>query len=572
MTALRIRQLPAYILDLVFQHTERTTLKECRLVCLLWYLLTTPYLFHSIQINNAPQIDEFIDFHENPASDQLVPFGKYVKRVTTGEGREMPDKSIPLEKLEKLVKYCPEVTSVSTSLSARKGSFYHYLFEVDNNIKWKLHRLDENVENQKFKLDYYYKYKDTIKVIRWLENIEDFHFIIDFPLLEELALPSTVVITDIQDFMFICNTCSNLTELNLHTNMNDNARLVADFIICPSLKTLNVKCRSLIPKVLVDCITAGLVNLSNVTFWMEITSIQPSFGEIYKQLKDFLLTSQKEIASLTLKAETRHWNDNEQIYTMIDECLNVACRPSKLKACNSIKWTANDSSMITIDLCKSWNHTIECQISLPLDLFIYLIAKDDFISSQMLNFHKLCLEEEYKGISLSRIVALFIEKAYNLQELTLCWYSLRDTHGCVYEAVQVLRLEYSIFYFDFFTKLAISFPNLKELHLYKVEMLDGDGNYKDKVINLDDLYLEKLSLTSNGRLGSAKIPDRELVCVEIEKRRQYIKVCDGEIPKTITNKEGAALWECLPDKHKYHIICNAPTRFELNNVYIELMI
>ena len=132
----------------------------------MWYLLTTPYLFHSIQINNAPQIDEFIDFHENPASDQLVPFGKYVKRVTTGEGREMPDKSIPLEKLEKLVKYCPEVTSVSTSLSARKGSFYHYLFEVDNNIKWKLHRLDENVENQKFKLDHFYKYKDTIKVIR----------------------------------------------------------------------------------------------------------------------------------------------------------------------------------------------------------------------------------------------------------------------------------------------------------------------------------------------------------------------------------------------------------------------
>ncbi|KAG1176587.1 hypothetical protein G6F70_003398 [Rhizopus microsporus] len=113
-----------------------------------------------------PQIDKFIDFHENPASDRLVPLGKYVKRVTTGEGREMPDKSIPLENFATFVKHCPEVTSVNISLTACRGSLYHYLFEVDNNIKWKLHRLDENVENQKFKLDHFYKYKDTIKVIR----------------------------------------------------------------------------------------------------------------------------------------------------------------------------------------------------------------------------------------------------------------------------------------------------------------------------------------------------------------------------------------------------------------------
>ncbi|CEJ03037.1 hypothetical protein RMCBS344292_17028 [Rhizopus microsporus] len=511
------------------------------------------------------------DFHENPASDQLVQFGKYVRRVTTGEGRGMADTWLLDKHFAMFVKYCPKVTLVSISLTACRGSLYYYLLRVDDNIKWKLHRLDLNIENQKFKLDYYYKYKDTIKVIRWLEDIEDFHFVKDFPLLEELALPSTVIIANIQDFMLICNICSNLTELDLYTNMNDNTRLIADFAVCPSLKTLNVKCRSLIPKVLVDYITASLVNLSNVTFWVEITSIQANFSEIYKQLKDLLFTPQKRVASLTLKAQTSH-NNSEKAYTMIDECLNVACRPSKLKACNSIKWIVTGSSMIAIDLCKSWNHTIECQISLPLDLFIYLIAKDDFISSQMPNFHKMCLDEEYRGLSLSRIVALFIEKAYNLQELTLCWYSLRDTHGCVYEAVQVLRLENSIFYLDFFMKLVMSFPNLKELHLYKVEMLDGDGNYKDKLIILDDMYLEKLSLTTNERLDSAKISERELVCVEIQKRRQYIKVCAGEIPKTITNEEGTALWECLPAKHKYLIICNAPARFELNNVYVELMI
>ncbi|CEG70894.1 hypothetical protein RMATCC62417_06712 [Rhizopus microsporus] len=231
MTMSAIRKLPADILDLVFQHTERTTLKECRLVCVSWYLLTTPYLFHSIQINNTPQIGEFIDFHENPASDQLVPFGKYVRRVTSGEGKGMADKNIPLEKLEKLVKYCPKVTSVSISMTACRGSLYHYLFEVDDNIKWKLHRLDQNTENQTFTLDYYYKYKDTIKVIRWPTGAQDFHFVIDFPLLEELALPSTVVIADIQDFMLICNACSNLIELGLYTNMNDNVRLVAEFAV-----------------------------------------------------------------------------------------------------------------------------------------------------------------------------------------------------------------------------------------------------------------------------------------------------------------------------------------------------
>ncbi|ORE15566.1 hypothetical protein BCV71DRAFT_266425 [Rhizopus microsporus] len=186
-----------------------------------------------------PQIDKFIDFHENPASDRLVPLGKYVKRVTTGEGREMPDKSIPLENFATFVKHCPEVTSVNISLTA-------YLMRT---LK--------------------------IKSLNWIIST-------NFPLLEELALPSTVVITDIQDFMFICNACSNLTELDLHTNMNDNARLVAGFAVCPSLKTLSVKCRSLIPKALVDYIAASLVNLSNVTLWMEITAIQVNFGEIYK--------------------------------------------------------------------------------------------------------------------------------------------------------------------------------------------------------------------------------------------------------------------------------------------------
>lgn len=44
-------------------------------------------------------------------------------------------------------------------------------------------------------------------------------------------------------------------------------------------------------------------------------------------------------------------------------------------------------------------------------------------------------------------------------------------------------------------------------------MLDGDGDYRDKLIDLNDLYLEKLSLTTDERLDSAKIPQRELVCI-----------------------------------------------------------
>ena len=117
--------------------------------------------------------------------------------------------------------------------------------------------------------------------------------------------------------MFIYNACPNLTKLDLFTNMNDNARLVAGFAVCPSLKTLSVKCRSLIPKALVDYIAASLVNLSNVTLWMEITAIQVNFGEIYKQLENFLLTSQKKVVSLTLKAETRYRCDIEKAYTII---------------------------------------------------------------------------------------------------------------------------------------------------------------------------------------------------------------------------------------------------------------
>ncbi|CEG77975.1 hypothetical protein RMATCC62417_12644 [Rhizopus microsporus] len=333
MTTPAIYKLPADILVLIFQHIERTTLKECRLVCVSWCLLATPYLFRSIQINSTSQIDEFIDFHENSAADQLVQFGKYVKRVTTSEGIGMADKRISLENFETFVEYCSEVTLVSVSLPVFRGSLYYYLSEVDDNIKWKLHRFDRNVENQKLKLDYYYKYKDTIKVIRWLKDNEGFDFAIDFPLLEELTLPSIAVITDIQDFMFICNACPNLTELGLYTNMNNDARLVASFAIYPSLKILNIKCSSLIPKVLIGYIAAGLVNLSYVTFWMEITALQSNFGEIYKQLKDFLVTPQKKVVSLTLRAGTKYMDDTEKTYIMIDECLNVACRPSKLRAC-----------------------------------------------------------------------------------------------------------------------------------------------------------------------------------------------------------------------------------------------
>ncbi|ORE10326.1 hypothetical protein BCV72DRAFT_260169 [Rhizopus microsporus var. microsporus] len=572
MTTSAIHQLPADILDLVFQHTEKITLKECRLVCVSWYLLATRHLFRSIQIKNTSQIEEFIDFQENPASDQLVQFGKYVKRVTTGEGRGMVDTRISLENFSKFVKYCPQATSVSISPTTCKGSLYHYLFEVDDNIKWKLHRLDRNIEHQRFTLDYYYKYKDTIKVIRWLEGVHGFHFVIDFPLLEALALPSTAVITNIQDLMFICNACCNLTELDLYSNMDDNARLAADVAIYPSLKALNVKCRSLIPKVLIDYITASLINLSYVTFWIEIASLQANFGEIYKQIKDFLFTPQKKVVSLTIKAETRFREDRKQIYTMIDECFNVACRPSKLKACNSIKWTVTDLSVLTIGLCKSWDHTIECQVSLPIDLFIYLIKKDDFTSSKMPSFHKLCLEQEFKWLIMSMIVALFIEKACNLQELTLRGYSLMDTYGCVFESVQVLRIEKSVVYPDFLSRLAISFPNLKELHLHKASMFDIDHSFRSKLIDLGDLFLRKLSFTINERFSSARIPTRELVCIEIQKRRQYIEVHAGRIPKTIPNEEGAALWERLAAEDKYLIMCNTPARFELSSVCIKLMV
>ncbi|ORE02557.1 hypothetical protein BCV72DRAFT_48179 [Rhizopus microsporus var. microsporus] len=231
MTMAAIHRLPADILNLVFQHTERTTLKECRLVCVSWYLLTTPYLFCSIQIKNTSQIDESIDFHENPASYQLVQCGQYVKRVTTGRGRGLIDEIITLENFEKFVKYCPDVTSVRISRFVCNDSLYYYIFEVDGNIKWKLHRFDRNPENQRFKLRYFYKYADTIKVIKWLENIRYFHFVIDFPLLEELALPSTAAITDVQDFMFVCNACSNLAKLELHTKMSDNVSSVTDFAI-----------------------------------------------------------------------------------------------------------------------------------------------------------------------------------------------------------------------------------------------------------------------------------------------------------------------------------------------------
>ncbi|CAO3684174.1 unnamed protein product, partial [Rhizopus microsporus] len=241
----------------------------------------------------------------------------------------------------------------------------------------------------------------------------------DFPLLEELVLPLTVVITNIQDFMFICNKCPNLIELDLYTNMDDHTSLMANFVVCPSLKTLNVKCHSLIPKVLVNHITTSLVNLSDITFWIEITSIQTNFGEIYKQLKDFLFTSQQKAVSLKLKTETRHTIDNEKIYMMIDECLNIVYHPSQLKACNSIRWTIAKSEVLVINLWKTWNHTIECQVYIPSLLFNGLIKRDDFTSSKMPSFHKLCLEQEFKWINLSMTVALFIEKACNLQELTL---------------------------------------------------------------------------------------------------------------------------------------------------------
>ncbi|KAL4206413.1 hypothetical protein AB4K20DRAFT_1998948 [Rhizopus microsporus] len=553
-----IHHLPADILDHIFQHTERITLKECRLVCVSWYLLTTPYLFRSIQINSTSQIAEFIGFHEDPASDQLVPSGKYVRRVTAGEGIGMADTRVSLENFETFVKYCSKVTSVSISLTACEGSLHRYLFEVDDNIKWKLHRLDRNTEGQTFNLDHYYKYKDTIKVIRWLKDIQGFHFVADFPLLEELALPSTVVITNIQDFMFICNKCPNLIELDLYTNMNDHTSLMANFVVCPSLKTLNVKCHSLIPKVLVNHITTSLVNLSDITFWIEITSIQTNFGEIYKQLKDFLFTSQQKAVSLKLKTETRHTIDNEKIYMMIDECLNIVYHPSQLKACNSIRWTIAKSEVLVINLWKTWNHTIECQVYIPSLLFNGLIKRDDFTSSKMPSFHKLCLEQEFKWINLSMTVALFIEKACNLQELTLYWYNIGDAYGCVYESVRILHIEKS--------------THRPELHLYKVRMFDSDEYFRDRLLDLGDLSLQKLSFTANEIFNFSGNPMTQLVCVEVKGRCQYIKVCAGGIPKTITNEEETEVWKGVAASHIHLIMRSAPARFELNNVYIELMI
>ncbi|CEI88733.1 hypothetical protein RMCBS344292_03111 [Rhizopus microsporus] len=255
---------------------------------------------------------------------------------------------------------------------------------------------------------------------------------------------------------------------------------------------------------------------------------------------------------------------------MIDECLNAACRPSKLKACNSIKWTVTNSSVLIIDLCKSWNHTIECQISIPPYLFSDLIATNDFISSKMPSFHKMSLEEDI-GYSMSKFVALFIEKACNLQELTLPWHCLQNTYNCVYESVQILRFESSIYYPDFVTKLSISFPNLKELHLYKTNMNGNPQSFRHRLIYLGNLFLQKLSLTTDKPFDCAKTPATELVSVKTQNGHQCIKVCAGRIPKTISNEEGAALWKRLAAEDKYFIMCNAPVRFEMNNAYIELM-
>lgn len=68
---------------------------------------------------------------------------------------------------------------------------------------------------------------------------------------------------------------------------------------------------------------------------------------------------------------------------------------------------------------------------------------------------------------------------------------------------------------DFFNKLATSFLNLKELHLYKFKILHGDGNFRDKLIDLGDLYLQKLSFTAGVLFHLSKAPVTQLVCVEI---------------------------------------------------------
>ncbi|KAL4207803.1 hypothetical protein AB4K20DRAFT_1971253 [Rhizopus microsporus] len=321
-------------LDLVFQYTERTALKECRPVC------------HSNQ--------------EDPASDQLIPLGKYVKRVITSGSKWMTDTWLLDKHFAMFVKYCPEVTSVSISQFVCGGSLYYNLKLM---IKCKLHRIDRNTEDQKFEL---------IITITGFTFDSGYH---------------------IQDFMFIYNACPNLTKLDLFTNMNDNARQMA---------------------------------------------------------------GSKKVVSLTLKIETRHMGDGEQIYTMIDECLNIA-------SCNSIKWTLTGSTVLTIGLCK--------------------LRFDDFTSSKVPNFHEI------------------------VQELTLCGYKLKNTHGHVYDSIQILHIENPMVCLDFFHRLAISFLNLKELYLHKLKI--------DKLIDLGDLYLQKLSFTADSLFHLSEVPVTQFVCIEI---------------------------------------------------------
>jgi hypothetical protein len=103
-------------------------------------------------------------------------------------------------------------------------------------------------------------------------------------------------------------------------------------------------------------------------------------------------------------------------------------------------------------------------------------------------------------------------------------------------------------------------------------MVHGDGNFRDKLIDLGDLYLQKLSFTADASLHLLKIPVTQLVCVEIKGRRQYFKVRTGEIPKTIKNEEGDVVWGHTVITHVRLIMCNVPVRFEMNNCCIELMI
>ena len=124
----------------------------------------------------------------------------------------------------------------------------------------------------------------------------------------------------------------------------------------------------------------------------------------------------------------------------------------------------------------------------------------------------------------------------------------------------------------FFKKLAMSFSNLKELHLYKVRMFDSDEYFRDRLLDLGDLSLQKLSFTANEIFNFSGNPMTQLVCVEVKGRCQYIKVCAGGIPKTITNEEETEVWKGVAASHIHLIMRSAPARFELNNVYIELMI